>query len=597
MSSETRRVSTSPHDPDAASSARVVIPGLSEALLEMAKLGAERRTLVEVGQAVDQALQGIMHLPNLFIAVIDESPPHLRFVYCRDVHGRHVDRPIDGLGLSDRVYLTQQPLLLRREAVNELLASGDMVNHGVPSKVWLGVPLWSGKRIVAVMATQDYDDPSNLTEWHEACFKAVAPTVAGLVDRAISWRERHDDRAKEPALIKQKKALFATVGHDVRSPLAAIQGYSDLLRETLKETTSALTAERIFKASQELAAAAERMLDYSEVEAGARDHSPESTDLRGWMRSLESWLETSGEHQSIGVTSEISVPGNPYAHVDGAWLRQLLQHVIRAGMQAEGVSRVRLHLRAQPLVTIPAGLLRLSLSFEALPSPGALTPADNRRGHLRPIALGDRRTYDGVSVSLAIAKRLAEMIGADLKVSEQLHAPWRANLVMTVPVATPFSASGHADPDAAWAAIREQLQRDQSKLLVLDARPESRAELVRVLSEATGVMPEVVGSVKELGARLRTPPPVAVVLASAEAGPNEVRQVALSIRAEKGRGVLPYFIAISGDQSPEGVEGLLDSGADAYVPRPFNRPALLVALSNAWVEHVRRVELAEHTED
>ncbi len=578
-----------PLDPDAAASAGVVIPGLVEALLKMAELGAERHTLAEVGAAVDASLQGIMHLPNLFIALIDENPPRLRFVYCRDIHGRHVDRPINGLGLTDRVYLTQQSLLLRREAANELLASGDIVNHGVPSKVWLGVPLWSGERIVAVMATQDYDDSQNLTPWHEACMQAVAPTVAGLVDRAISWRERHDDSARNPQILRQKQALFATVGHDVRSPLAVIQGYSDLLRETLNDSSSALTAERIFKASQELAAATERMLDYTAAEAGARDHTPETTDLGGWMRSLESWLESWGESQGVGVSCHMTAPGGEYAGVDAAWLRQLLQHVIRVGLQAPAVSRVRLGLRVQPVVTIPAGLLRLSFNFEALAAPGALTPLEAQEGRLRPVQLDDGRTYDGVTVGLAIAKRLAEMIGADLKVSEPFHAPWRANLVMTVPAVIQAPTGEDEGGSQALAVMRKQLQHDTGKMVVMDANETTREELVALLRETIGAAPATVSSIKELVARLKSDP-VSVIVAAVDTGSSGGREIALAMRAVGGHFVLPYFVAVSADQSPQGVEALLDSGADAYLPRPLNRAALIVALSDAWVEHQRRTE-------
>ena len=583
---------SSPHDPDSPVSSGVVIPGLGEALLKMAQVGVERQTLAAVGSAVDESLQGIMHLPNLFIALIDESPPRIRFVYCRDKHDRHVDRPINGLGLTDRVFLSKKSLLLQRDMANELLASGDIVNHGVPSKVWLGVPLWSGDRIVGVMATQDYDDAQNLTEWHQSCLEAVAPIVAGLVDRASGWQEKHGELSKGPDILRQKQSLFATVGHDVRSPLAVIQGYSDLLRTTLKESPSALTADRVFKAAQELSAATERMLDYAAAEAGARDHAPEPTELGGWMHSLESWLESWGENQGIGVVCQMTAPGEEYARVDAEWLRQVLQHVMRAGITAKGVARVRLRLRVQPVVTIPSGLLRLSFSFEALPAPGTPTPPDGKDSRLRPVQLDDGRTYDGVTVSLAIAKRLAEMIGADLKVSDQFQAPWRANLVMTVPAVIAFDAAKQSAVDGALSIMRKQLQQDASKMLVMDVNLDTRRELVQVLSAATGASPVAVGEIKDLATRLQRDQ-VSVIVASIETGPVGVREIALALRAAKDHTVLPYLIAVSADQSPEGVESLLDSGADAYVPRPLNPAALLVALSDAWVEHQRRSEAGE----
>lgn len=592
VSADPSPAKSSLHDPDSPIFSGVVIPGLSQALLKMAEVGAERHSLAAVGAAVDESLQGIMHLPNLFIALIDESLPQIRFVYCRDKYNRHVDRPIDGLGLSDRVFLSQKSMLLQRDEANELLASGDIVNHGVPSKVWLGVPLWSGNRIVGVMATQDYDDAQNLTDWHQACFEAVAPTVAGLVDRATGWHQKHGELRKGPDILQEKRSLFATVGHDVRSPLAVIQGYSDLLRTTLKESPSALTADRVFKAAQELSAATERMLDYAAAEAGARDHAPEATELGGWMRSLESWLESWGESHGIGVACQMTAPGEEYARVDAEWLRQVLQHVMRAGISAKAVARVRLRLKVQPVVTIPSGLLRLSFSFEALPAPGTPTPPEGKDSRLSPVRLDDGRTYDGVTVSLAIAKRLAEMIGADLKVSEQFEAPWRANLVMTVPAVIAFNAEKESAADSALSIMRKQLQQDASKMLVVDVNPETRHDLVRVLSEVTGASPVTVGSTKDLADRLRGEP-VSVIVASIESGPMGVREIALALRAAKDHPVLPYLIAVSADQSPQGVESLLDSGADAYVPRPLNQAALLVALSDAWVEHERRTEAVE----
>ena len=206
--------------------------------------------------------------------------------------------------------------------------------------------------------------------------------------------------------------------------------------------------------------------------------------------------------------------------------------------------------------------------------------------------MDDGRTYDGVTVSLAIAKRLAEMIGADLKVSDQFQAPWRANLVMTVPAVIAFDAAKQSAVDGALSIMRKQLQQDASKMLVMDVNLDTRRELVQVLSAATGASPVAVGEIKDLATRLQRDQ-VSVIVASIETGPVGVREIALALRAAKDHTVLPYLIAVSADQSPEGVESLLDSGADAYVPRPLNPAALLVALSDAWVEHQRRSEAGE----
>lgn len=163
---------------------------MERALRDLAALGEGSLTLKELGREIDQILRRVMYLPNLFICLIDEEPPRIRFVYCRDEHDRHVDRPIDGKGFTDKVYLTRKSLLIQRTQSNEMLQAGQLVNHGVPSLVWLGVPLLSGERILGVMAAQDYEDAKNLRAEHEEKFMAVAALIAGLVERSARWTDR-----------------------------------------------------------------------------------------------------------------------------------------------------------------------------------------------------------------------------------------------------------------------------------------------------------------------------------------------------------------------------------------------------------------------
>ena len=85
---------------------------------------------------------------------------------------------------------------------------------------------------------------------------------------------------------------------------------------------------------------------------------------------------------------------------------------------------------------------------------------------------------------------------------------------------------------------------------------------------------------------------IGVVILAAHAGADEIEAVRRVFRMRERGEVKPYLIAVSHDQSPSGVEQLLDGGADAYVPCPLNAPALLIVLSKAWLEHERRSESA-----
>ncbi len=570
----------------------MVVPGLGQALLLLSQLGERKLTMVGLGEEIDLVLQDLMHLPNLFIARVESSPPRIRFLYCRDPHDRHVDRPMNGLGLTDRVFLSRKSLLLGREEANTLLAAGEIVNFAVPSQVWLGVPLCSGGEVIGVMATQDYERTDSLGRWHEAVFNAVAPTVAGLLERHLRRSHEVGESEREEARRQQTRALFATIGHDVRSPLSVIQGYADLLKQSLRDTNSAMSAERILKAAQELSAATDRMIDYTSAEADATETRPASNQLSGWMRSLESWVESAGESMGVGVQCELVAPEKECAEFDGERLRQLLQHLVRVALSRAGIKRLQMRLKVQPVLTVHKARLRLAFSVEARPAPGTPGRPSAAQDRLRPVSLDDTRTYDAATVSLAIAQRLAEMQGADLRVNASLAAPWRATLILTAPAAGHGLSESQPEQKGPLSLRPDQLERLASRLVVIDRDPGSRERLVEVVAAATHVTPPACSQIQELSRTVEAEPP-AIIVASIAHGPTEVREIALVLRACDRCEILPCLIAVSGDQTVQGVESLLDAGADAYVPRPLNQAAMLVALSEGWLEYERRVELAE----
>ncbi|GAB5559424.1 MAG: hypothetical protein SynsKO_10710 [Synoicihabitans sp.] len=565
-----------------------VSPNVGEAMIALSALVERTLSLAEVGREVDQILGRIMPLPNLFICLVREVPPSLRFVYCRDEHDRHVDRPMDGLGLTDQVVLKRRSLLIRRSEANALLQAGELVNHGVPSLVWLGAPLIVGENVCGVMATQDYEDAQALTREHEASFNAVAPMVGALVDQALRRESRVSNQQSDPLRTRQTKALIARIGHDVRSPLAVIQGYADLLRESLKPDSARATAERIFNASRELSAATDRMIDYTAVEAGIREDADAPVDLRGWKRSLVSWMEVAATQMGIPVSSEMTASGTASVRFNAVHVRQLLQHLLRVAFTIEGVAEVSLSLRVQPVVTIPNGLLRLAFEVKAQLPPDVTSIRPARDSKLGAIDLSDGRTFDGASVSLAIAERLAEKLGADVKVGKCMHAPWFATMVVTVPVVADSVAEFGEDRRGALSVMRAKLQEHSNRMVVLDLDPRSCDEVTSLVEEAVGTRPALLRDQASLAQRMGDED-LRVIIAASDS-PAEINEIARVITASRSSPVTPYLIVVSREQSAHRVERLLDAGADAYVPRPLSSAALLIALSDAWLEHERRRE-------
>lgn len=212
--------------------------------------------------------------------------------------------------------------------------------------------------------------------------------------------------------------------------------------------------------------------------------------------------------------------------------------------------------------------------------------------HLGGISLTDGRTVDGTSVSLAIADRFADMLKAEVKVSNGPEAPWCAQVVLTVPVVPTRDQIEFAqDHETSSSVMRTKLQQLAQRVVVMDGEPDARARLVGLFENAAGASPIELSRAEDLKPLLESRP-IGVVILAIHAGATQVQAVRRIFRTRLAGTVEHYLIAVSHDQSPSGVEQLLDGGADAYVPHPLSASALLVVLSKAWLEHERRSELA-----
>ena len=579
-----------PNQPTGLSGVANLGAALPHVLVSLAELITETWDWAQWGRQVDQILSRVMRVPNIFVAVTDGEACLIRFVYVRDQFNRHVNRPMDGLGLTDRVYHSGKSLLLRRSHANELLAQGDLVNHGVPSKVWLGVPLRVAGTVVAVVGIQDYDSDDNLDETDQSTLLALAPVLAGLVAQGISREKDHGIAGDAGRSRSEKEALFARLGHEVRSPMSVIVGYADLLRRQLEGSEPGTTSERIFRAAQELSDASSRLIDYAAFEAEAYPVEPAPVALHGWFRGIETWLEGKAQAAGFKASVEMTAGLEESVRVDGNLLRQLLQHVLRVAFDEKGVDQVSVHLRVQPVVAQPGGRLRLSFQIEGRsgesPHPSPWTGSASLS---RVVAEVDR-TMGQAEVGLSIAARMVEILGGTLRISPRGELPWRAVLVMTLSSADYRRDESQNAAQETMQALRKELRERPGSVAVLSTAEHPSMDFLNPLRAATGIEPTVMRDLAELKQEMGTQN-IRFVVAELSGAPGWINEIAKTISSHSANEVVPFLIAVTDDQTPKVVESLLDGGADAYIPMPLNEAALAVALADGWLEFEHRQEL------
>jgi len=140
--------------------------------------------LNELLGAVHKSVEKILYAENFFVALYDEKTEMLGAEFFVDKYIRASQPQKLGKDLTSYVFRSGRPALLTAEAVQELIAKGDVRLSGVPPPaVWLGIPLKTTTRTIGILVVQHYKNAAAYTRSDLELLAAVGDQVALAVER------------------------------------------------------------------------------------------------------------------------------------------------------------------------------------------------------------------------------------------------------------------------------------------------------------------------------------------------------------------------------------------------------------------------------
>jgi len=181
---------------------------LQEAVYRIAAATETTRSLDELYHQIHQIISSVMPAENLYITLYDEVENILRFSYFKDAEDEPFIGGIQpGKGLTAYVLRTGKSLLCTQAVHDELERQGEVKLLGVPSAIWLGVPLMVEGKTIGAMVVQHYTDPKAYGEREQHMLEFVSTQVAIAITR-----KRAEDALRQSEA--ELRALFASM-HDV----------------------------------------------------------------------------------------------------------------------------------------------------------------------------------------------------------------------------------------------------------------------------------------------------------------------------------------------------------------------------------------------
>ena len=157
---------------------------LREAVYRIANATEMTRSLNDLFPQIHQIVASVMPAENFYITLYDAARDVMQFPYFKDTEDEpFIGELAPGKGLTAYVLRTGKSLLCTQAVHDELERQGAVILIGVPSKIWLGVPLIIEGKSIGAMVVQHYTDPNAYGEREQHMLEFVSSQVAIAITR------------------------------------------------------------------------------------------------------------------------------------------------------------------------------------------------------------------------------------------------------------------------------------------------------------------------------------------------------------------------------------------------------------------------------
>lgn len=303
----------------------------------------------------------------------------------------------------------------------------------------------------------------------DVALEQLAQANAQIEEERAHLVDRVTERTTQLQMANHAKDSFlATMSHEIRTPLGGMLGMMELLnlselnaRQRQQLKTAQLSGKNLLRIVNDI-------LDWSKIEAGKLELSPQRGSINDVLHSVAStYAQLAGDK---GITLEVSVdPQLSAGHCfDALRLSQILNNFtsnavkftqhgsIEIGAQRlgsrEGFETVRFSVKDSGHGIDKEQQSRLFQQYEQA-------------------TVDTARMYGGTGLGLAICRRLAELMGGELGVESTIGVGSTFHFTISLPVVAERNPIENATIQAANQATTHQAGETEEVPLTVDGRP------------------------------------------------------------------------------------------------------------------------------
>ena len=216
---------------------------------------------------------------------------------------------------------------------------------------------------------------------------------------------------KAEEMNKIKSNFLANMSHELRTPMIGILGFSDVLKDELKDEEHLAMLEQIYSGASRLLSTLNLILDLSRIEARSIEINPKINNIAKIVIDTVKLFEGYARKNNLKLKAIIN--GNDiFSLVDEQLLNQIINNLLNNALKFTKEGEV--------IVTVSKEIFEEKLwSVIKVSDTGIGIPAKSISlifEEFRQASEGLNRNYEGTGIGLTITKRIVEMMGGIISV-------------------------------------------------------------------------------------------------------------------------------------------------------------------------------------
>jgi PAS domain S-box-containing protein len=283
------------------------------------------------------------------------------------------------------------------------------------------VPMWFGTELVGFLG---FDSVRSTKVWDPqiiSLLKVTGDIIAGSMKRKAYAYQLMDAKRKAEDANRAKSEFLANMSHEIRTPMNAILGFSEVLLESVQDTTSRSQLETILHSGRSLLHLINDLLDLSKIEAGRLKLEPAPVSLLDVIAEVGQLFEP----ELLKKGLEFSIHPNPALSdtflLDELRMRQIMVNLIGNAVKFTQKGSIRVEIDGV-LTDSEEHLHELEIRVVDTGIGVSKHDQDSIFESFSQASFGESRKYGGTGLGLTISRKLAHSMNGEIRMTSQLGA-------------------------------------------------------------------------------------------------------------------------------------------------------------------------------